>query len=157
MNICVFGHTGLCVCLRLLRPGPHSRRHPVIMWANTPCDGVIKGRFCHDPGPHSSRLLSQIHSPEVCPLLVLGCLYLEGKLLTKSLALLDFPGGSESKESTCNVGDLGSIPGLGRSPGEGNGNPLQYSCLENSMDRGAWWSPVLGVAKSRPCLSDFLL
>ena len=157
MNICVFGHTGLCVCLRLLRPGPHSRRHPVIMWANTPCDGVIKGRFCHDPGPHSSRLLSQIHSPEVCPLLVLGCLYLEGKLLTKSLALLDFPGGSESKESTCNEGDLGSIPGLGRSPGEGNGNPLQYSCLENSMDRGAWWAPVLGVAKSRPCLSDFLL
>ena len=157
MNICVFGHMGLCVCLCLLRPGPHSRRHPVIMWANTPCDGVIKGRFCHDPGPHSSRLLSQIHSPEVCPLLVLGCLYLEGKLLTRSLALLEFPGGSESKASTCNVGDLGSIPGSGRSPGEGNGNPLQYSCLENSMDRGAWWAPVHGVAKSRPCLSDFLL
>ena len=49
-----------------------------------------------------------------------------------------FPGGSDGEESTCNVGDLGSIPGLGRSPGEGNGNPLQYSCLENSMDRGAW-------------------
>ena len=49
-----------------------------------------------------------------------------------------FPGGSEGKVSACNVGDLGSIPGLGRSPGEGNGNPLQYSCLENSMDRGAW-------------------
>ena len=49
-----------------------------------------------------------------------------------------FPGGSDSEESACNAGDLGSIPGLGRSPGEGNGNPLQYYCLENPMDRGAW-------------------
>ena len=49
-----------------------------------------------------------------------------------------FPGGSDSKESACNVGDPGLIPGLGRSPGEENGCPLQYSCLENSMDRGAW-------------------
>ena len=50
----------------------------------------------------------------------------------------DFPGGSDSKASACNVGDLGSIPGLGRSPGEGNGNPLQYSCLEKSIDWGDW-------------------
>ena len=50
-----------------------------------------------------------------------------------------FPGGSEVKVSACNAGDLGSIPGSGRSPGEGNGNPLQYSCLENPMERGAWW------------------
>ena len=49
-----------------------------------------------------------------------------------------FPSGSEGKASVCNAGDLGSIPGLGRSPGEGNGSPLQYSCLENPMDRGAW-------------------
>ena len=49
-----------------------------------------------------------------------------------------FPGGSDSKASVCNAGDLGSIPGLGRSLGEGNGSPLQYSCLENPMDRGAW-------------------
>ena len=49
-----------------------------------------------------------------------------------------FPGGSDGKASACNAGDLGSIPESGRSPGEGNGNPLQYSCLENSMDRGAW-------------------
>ena len=49
-----------------------------------------------------------------------------------------FPGGSDCKESTCSAGDLGLIPGSGRSPGEGNGNPLQYPCLENSMDRGAW-------------------
>ena len=51
---------------------------------------------------------------------------------------LGFPGGSDGKESACNAGDPGSIPGSGRSLGEGNGNPLQYSCLENPMDRGAW-------------------
>ena len=51
---------------------------------------------------------------------------------------MGFPGGSDGKASVCNAGDLGSIPGLGRSPGEGNGSPLQYSCLENSMDGGAW-------------------
>ena len=55
-----------------------------------------------------------------------------------------FPGGSDNKESACNEGDLGSIPRLGRSPGERNGNPLQYSCLENSMDRGAWQATVHG-------------
>ena len=56
--------------------------------------------------------------------------------------------GSEGKESTCSAGDSGSIPKSGKSPREGNGNPLQYSCLENSMDRGAWWTTVQGVAKS---------
>ena len=60
---------------------------------------------------------------------------------------LGFPGGAVGKESVCNAGDPGSIPGLGRSPGEGNGNPLQYPCLENPMDRGAWWATVLGVAR----------
>ena len=66
-----------------------------------------------------------------------------------------FPGGSEGKASDSNAGDLGSIPGSGRSPGEGNGNPLKYSCLENLMDRGAWWATVHGVAKSWTRLSDF--
>ena len=56
---------------------------------------------------------------------------------------------SDGKASACNVGDLGSIPGLGRSPGEGNGKPLQYSCLENSMDGGARWTMIHGVTKSR--------
>ena len=64
------------------------------------------------------------------------------------------PGGSDGKESTCNAGDLGSIPGLGRSPEEGNGYPLQYSCLENSMDRGTWQATVHGVAKSWTQLSN---
>ena len=62
---------------------------------------------------------------------------------------IGFPGGSEGKVSACNAGDLGLIPGSGRSPGEGNGNPLQYSCLENPMDKGAWNATVHGVAKSR--------
>ena len=59
-----------------------------------------------------------------------------------------FSGGSDGKGSAYNAGDLALIPGSGRSPGEGNGNPLQYSCLENSMDRGAWQTTVLGVAES---------
>ena len=59
------------------------------------------------------------------------------------------------KRLSINVGDLGSIPGSGRFPGEGNGNPLQYSCLENSMDGGAWWVTVHGVTKSRTQLSNF--
>ena len=61
---------------------------------------------------------------------------------------VEFLGGSEVKASAYNAGDLGSIPGSGRSPGEGDGNPLQYSCLENSMDRGAWRAMVHGVAKA---------
>ena len=68
---------------------------------------------------------------------------------------LDFPGGSDGKAFAYNAGDPGSIPGSRRSPGEGNGNPLQYSCLENPMDRGAWWATVQGVTKSRTWLSDF--
>ena len=62
--------------------------------------------------------------------------------------MLGFPGGSVRKESACSVGKPASIPALGRSPGEGNGNPLHYSCLENSMDRGAWGATVHGVAES---------
>ena len=62
---------------------------------------------------------------------------------------MGFPGDSEGKASAHNAGDPGSIPGSGRSPGEGNGNSLQYSCLENSMDGGAWWATVHGVAKSQ--------
>ena len=64
------------------------------------------------------------------------CLYIQG-----------FPGGSVVKNPPVDAGDAGSIPGLGRSPGGGHGNPLQYSCLENPMDRGAWWATAHGVAK----------
>ena len=68
---------------------------------------------------------------------------------------LGFPGGSDGKASACNVGDPSLIPGLGRSSGERNGTPLQYSCLENSMDGGASWATVHGVAKSQAGLSNF--
>ena len=61
---------------------------------------------------------------------------------------MGFPGGSDCKESACKTGDLVLIPGSGRFPGEGNGNPLQYSGLENSVDRGTWWATVHGVAES---------
>ena len=67
---------------------------------------------------------------------------------------MGFPVGSDGKEFTCNAGDLGLIPGLGRSPREGKGNPLQYSCLGNPMDRGAWRATVHGVAKSWTQLSN---
>ena len=70
-------------------------------------------------------------------------------------SLTGFPGSSAGKESTCNAGDPHSIPGLRRSPGEGKDYPLQYSGLENSIERGVWQATVRGVAKSRPWLSDF--
>ena len=78
----------------------------------------------------------------------------EKKLLDRGIGGLSlvydvFLGGSDCKESACSAGDLGLIPGLGRSPEEGNDDPLQYCCLENLMDRGAWWAAVHGVAKSR--------
>ena len=69
--------------------------------------------------------------------------------------ILGFPGGSDGTESTCLAGHQGSIPGLGRFPGVGHGSPLQYSCLENPMDQGAWWATIHGVTKNRTQLSDF--
>ena len=73
---------------------------------------------------------------------------------TGPLDMEGFPGGSVSKESACSAGDPGLIPGLGRSPGGGNGNPLQHSSLENPMDRGAWQVTVHGVTKGRMGLSN---
>ena len=72
-----------------------------------------------------------------------------------ALEILGFPGDSDGKASADNAGDAGSIPGSGKRPGEGNGNPLQYSCPGNPTDRGAWWAIVHGVAKSPTRLSDF--
>ena len=69
-------------------------------------------------------------------------------LLNNYIEILGFPGGSDGRETGCNAGDLGSIPGSGRSPGGGHGNPVQYSCLENPMNRGAWWAIVYRVAES---------
>ena len=78
----------------------------------------------------------------------------QNKYMGTSKCVLGFPGSSGSAESACNAEDLGSIPGLGRSCGEGNSNPLQYSCMENPMDRGAWWATVHGVEKSQTRLNN---
>ena len=75
-------------------------------------------------------------------------------VLSISIYRMGFPGGSDGKVSVCNAGDPGSIPGLGRSPGEGNSSPLQYSCLENPMDSRTWKGTTHGVAKSRTRLSE---
>ena len=78
----------------------------------------------------------------------------QGILQAKYCSGLSCPSPGE-KRLAYNAGDLGSVPGSGRSPGEGNGTPLQHSCLENPTDRGAWWATVHGVAKSPTGLSDF--
>ena len=84
----------------------------------------------------------------------------ESLFILNSLSIYNirgFPGGTVVKNQPANAGDLralASVPGLGRCPGEGNGNPLQYSCLENPMDIGAWWATAHGVAKSQTQLSD---
>ena len=85
-------------------------------------------------------------------------LYFSWHLTCHFTDLGGFPGGSDGKESAVSAGDTGGtgpIPEPGKSPREGNGHPLQYSCLENPMDRGAWWATVHGVAKSRRRLSDY--
>ena len=84
-----------------------------------------------------------------CYLLVFATLGWLCPCLTWVLFLSDFPGGADGKASVYSAGDPGSIPGLGRSPEEGNGTPLQYSCLENPTDGGAWWATIHGVTKSR--------
>ena len=123
-------------------------------------------------GTQSQTQLSDFHFPFHFTIIVMfgwvhGCLewrlHFSASLAIQSIsvlvllyfAILDFSDGSDSKVSAYDAEDLGFLPELGRSPGEGNGNPLQYSCLENPMDGGAWWATVHGVAKSRPRLSDF--
>ena len=87
----------------------------------------------------SKRLLiSWLQSPSAVVLEPKKIKSLIISIIYPSICHEGFPGGSEGKASACNAGDLGSVPGLGRSPGEGNGNPLEYSCLENPRDRGAW-------------------
>ena len=93
----------------------------------------------------SHRLLQNIKYSSLC--YTVGPCWLF--ILHKVVCTLGFPVGSDGKESACNSGDLGSIPGLGRSPGGGHGNPLQYSCLETSMDRISWKATAHGVANSR--------
>ena len=84
-----------------------------------------------------------------------GSLILKNDLFSVSYSIWASLVAQRLKHLPCNAGDLGLIPGSGRSPGEGNGNPLQYSCLENPMDGGAWWATVHGVTKSQTRLSNF--
>ena len=94
----------------------------------------------HFPSP-SAFTTTTLPFKSLTILFIYNCIYL-------FMAVLGFPGGSVVKNPPAKAGDTVSIPGLGRSPGEGNGNPLQYSCLENPMDRGAWWATVHRVTES---------
>ena len=100
-----------------------------------PGDLLNLGIKPRSPSLEANSLLSE--PPGLCQLMWLG-----------------FHGGSDGKKSACNTGNSGPITGSGRCPGGRNGNPLQYSCLENSMDRGVWWATVYGVAKSWTLLSN---
>ena len=108
------------------------------VWSGLSCSGLFLFCWCPSCSNHTdlfkSFLLEIFHSSGKC--------------------LVLFPGGSDGKESARNAGNPGSIPGLERCPGEGNGNPLLYSCLGNLMDRGGWWATVHGVAKSWIRLND---
>ena len=113
-------------------------------------------------GPHGYRkeLWAEVRTPgwqRICvvPKADIGIMALGIMLIHPMITVYLQLSSLRGKASACNAGDPGLIPGLGRSPGEGNGNPLQYSCLENPMDRGAWQATVHGVAKSRTRLSDF--
>ena len=120
------------------RAGPITQRsmdrnHPLLRWGSFPPEEIFRSR--------EESLLGNLP------------VYIFFSQVFRSL-FWGSPGGSDGKESACNAGDQGLIPGLGRSPGEGNGYPLQYSCLENLMDRGAWQATVHGIAKSQTQLSD---
>ena len=109
---------------------------------------------CQGKDPQASVCRGRVPTPCPTPLTTFPCLDMmnickEQGLQIRSLSQ-GFPGGSDGKESAHNAGDVGSIPGLGRSPGEGHGNPLQYSCLENPKDGGEWWATIHGVAKVEP-------
>ena len=104
-----------------------------------------------NPGvPHCRRILYQLShrgSPKHALVDILNSC--DHNVLLPACITRGFPRGSVRKESACSAGDLGSIPGSGRSPGEGNNNPLQFSCLENPMDRGAWWATVHEATRVR--------
>ena len=142
-------------CLTLCDPWTVALQAPLSMgfsrqeyWSGLPCSppGALP-----DPG---------IEPPSFMSPALPGSLYQQRRLGGHSICYclkMGLPGGSEGKASACSAEDLGSIPGLGRSPGEGNGNPLQYSCLENSMDCGAWQATVHGVTKSRTERLHFII
>ena len=112
------------------------------------------------PGGLDGKNLSAMQEREsvsfhLSPSLLVQALWTTSLLWSAPIPLLGFPGDSDGKESACIARDPGSTPESGRSPGGGNGHPLQYSCLENSMDRGAWCATVHGDTKSQTRLSDY--
>ena len=116
------------------------------------CETKIKHPFlCHK---HIYNFLYYGHYKNTLEFISNGKVNVYHSFLLSSILCMCFPGGSDGKESACNVGDPGLIPGSGRSPGERNGYPLQNSSLENAMDRGAWWTTVHGVTKSQTQLSN---
>ena len=120
--------------------------------ATPKCNEAGKYSLSVYPGEKSSRFGEQLvktNAKLLCKVTIL--IYTSISLQT----LQGFPSSSVGKESACNAEDWGLIPGSGRSPGERNGNPLQYSCLENPMDGEAWWATVHGIAKCWTRLSDF--
>ena len=118
--------------------GPHGGRAHLLMKPGLdPFQMIPRSSFSPDPHPHGCCLCRSIWD--------LGTLLKWTWFYTQ---IMHFPGGSDGKESACNAGDLGLIPGLGRSPGEGNCYTLQYSGLDNSMDRGAWKAIAQGVTQS---------
>ena len=120
----------------LLHPEPLPRGSPLL---TVPPQETLKHSLC---GVYGSRCTQGLFESSE------RLWWVWGLILNVILPLLPSCS-SVSKESACSAGDLGLIPGLGRSPAEGNGDPLQYSCLENLMDRGAGWAAVLGVAKTQ--------
>ena len=123
LTLCEFGNKKHCWNLKETTTTKHLKLD--VIYHQYSCE-LSKVRMCYEP----------------------ITVYIASCVSWVSRLTLGFPGGSDHKESACRAGDLGSIPGLGRSPGGGNGNSLQYSCLEDSMDRGAWQATVYGVAES---------
>ena len=114
--------------------------------------GKLQGQRCHVG--YSPWCPRELDMPERLSQTHMWGLSSPTRDLTQIPCTVGLPCGSDGKESACNEGDLGSIPGWGRSSGGGHGSPLQHSCLENLMDRGVWWATVHGVTKSRTQLSD---
>ena len=131
----------LCECLLFCTP------------SLPPCKDLGRGRGSHGCKRRAGRGASCGRGEWFMPH-VEGVSRGDSPICIALLTIWGFPGDSDGKESACDAGDLGSVPGLGRSPGGGHGNPLQYTCMENPMDRGAWRARVHGLTKSQMRLSD---
>ena len=156
MSIDAFGDQEWVCVIRGVTLGSMWQKWPHKGWALTgrEINEDITSRWCSRQELSSSSLRVWSHLSEWMNLVQLDFIMLILCLLQGVLEKSSLPWGSAGKESICNVGELGSILRWGRSPGGRNGNPLQYSGLENPMDRGTWWATVHGIAKSWTQLSD---